>query len=115
MPSTRQLTQRAVLAGLIAGVIAAVVLVVAINLSVVVAYVLGVGLSTFLLFSYDKLQAARGGRRVPEPALLALSLIGGALGGWAGMLLWRHKTQHATFWMTQVAGTIAIAGALWLL
>jgi len=52
---------------------------------------------------------------VPEPALRLLSLIGGALGGWAGMLVWRHKTNHASFWITQVAWTIAIAAALWLL
>jgi len=52
---------------------------------------------------------------VPEPALRLLSLIGGALGGWAGMLVWRHKTNHASFWITRVAGTIAIAAALWLL
>ena len=52
---------------------------------------------------------------MPEPALRLLSLIGGALGGWAGMLIWRHKTNHASFWITQVAGTIAIAAALWLL
>jgi uncharacterized membrane protein YsdA (DUF1294 family) len=63
----------------------------------------------------NKLQANRGSRRVPEPALRLLSLIGGALGGWAGMLIWHHKTNHASFWITQVAWTIAIAAALWLL
>ena len=52
---------------------------------------------------------------MPETALRLLSLIGGALGGWAGMLIWRHKTNHASFWIAQVAGTIAIAAALWLL
>ena len=85
------------------------------GLSAIVAYVLGLGLITFLTYGYDKLQAIRGGRRVPEEALRLLSLIGGALGGWAGMLVWRHKTNHASFWTAQVAGTIAIAAALWLL
>ena len=46
---------------------------------------------------------------------MLLSLIGGALGGWAGMLIWRHKTNHASFWIAQVTGTIVIAAALWLL
>jgi uncharacterized membrane protein YsdA (DUF1294 family) len=112
--SKRALTRRTVIAALVAGVLVAVALAAA-GLSVIVAYVLGLGLITFLSYGYDKLQAIRGGRRVPEPALRLLSLIGGALGGWAGMLIWRHKTNHASFWIAQVAGTIAIAAALWLL
>ena len=51
---------------------------------------------------------------MPEPALRLLSLIGGASCGLAGMLVWRHKTNHASFWIAQVTGTIAIAAALWL-
>ena len=114
MHSKRELTNRAVVAALVAGVVVAAALVVALDVSVVVAYVLGLGLSTFLIYGYDKLRAVRGGRRVPESALLALALIGGALGGWAGMLIWHHKTQHAIFWVAQVIGTIAITAALWL-
>jgi len=115
MHSKRALTMRAVIAALVAGVLVAVALAVATGVSAIVAYVLGLGLSTFLTYGYDKLQAIRGGRRVPESALRLLSLIGGALGGWAGMLIWRHKTSHASFWAAQVIGTIAIAAALWLL
>ena len=103
-----------VIVALVAGVLVAVALVVATDFSVVVAYVLGLGLITFLTYGYDKLQAIRGGRRVPERALLVLTLIGGALGGWAGMLIWRHKTKHARFWIAQVLGTVAIAIVLWL-
>ena len=113
--SKRALTTRAVIAAFAAGVLVAVALAVTVGLSVIVAYVLGLGLITFVTYGYDKLQARRGGRRVPEPALLVLSLIGGALGGWAGMLVWRHKTNHTSFWAAQVAGTIVIVAALWLL
>jgi uncharacterized membrane protein YsdA (DUF1294 family) len=114
MRSKRELTTRAVSAGLVAGVVVAAALVVGIGIPVAVAYVLGLGLSTFLIYGFDKSRAIRGGRRVPESALLALALIGGALGGWAGMLVWRHKTRHAIFWIAQVIGTIVIAAALWL-
>jgi uncharacterized membrane protein YsdA (DUF1294 family) len=100
---------------LIAGVALAVALVVALDVAAIVAYVAGLGLSTFLVYGYDKLQAKRSGRRVPETALLLLSLIGGALGGWAGMLILRHKTAHTSFWVAQVAGTLVIGAALWLL
>jgi len=115
MHSKRALTMRAVIAALVVGVLVAVAIAVATGLSAIVAYVLGLGLITFLTYGYDKLHAIRGGRRVPEQALRLLSLIGGALGGWAGMLVWRHKTNHASFWIVQVIGTIAIAAALWLL
>ena len=115
MHSKRALTTRVVIAAVIAGVLVAVALAVTTGLSAVVAYVLGLGLITFLTYGYDKLQAIRGGRRVPETALRLLSLIGGALGGWAGMLIWRHKTTHTSFWIAQVIGTIAIAATLWLL
>jgi uncharacterized membrane protein YsdA (DUF1294 family) len=114
MHSKRELTTRVVIAAFVAGALVAAALVVATGFSVIVAYVLGLGLMTFLTYSYDKFQATRGGRRITEPALLALSLIGGALGGWAGMLIWRHKTSHASFWIAQIVGTIAIAAALWL-
>ena len=115
MPSKRALTQRAVLTALIAGLLVAAVLVAAVSVPLLVAYVLGLGLSTFLIYGYDKLRARRGGRRVPETALLALSLVGGALGGWAGMLVLRHKTRHTVFWVAQALGTAVIAAAFWLL
>lgn len=114
MRSKRELTQRAVVAALVIGGAVGAALVVAISVPVLVAYVLGLGLSTFLIYGYDKLRAVRGGVRVPESALLTLSVIGGAAGGWAGMLIWRHKTQHAIFWVAQVIGTVVIAAALWL-
>jgi len=91
-----------------------IALVLAAGLPVIVAYIVGLGLITFLIYGYDKLQARRGGRRVPERTLLLLALAGGALGGWAGMLIWRHKTRHASFWIAQIAGTIVIAAALTL-
>ena len=115
MHSKRELTIRAVIAALVVGVVVAAVLLAVTGFAVIVAYVIGLGLTTFLIYSYDKWQAIRGGRRVPEPALLVLALIGGALGGWAAMLIWRHKTRHSSLWIAQIVGTIAIAAALWLM
>lgn len=115
MRSKRELTRRAVAGALVAGVLVGAVLVAVLSLPLLVAYVLGLGLSTFLIYGYDKLRARRGGQRVPESALLTLPLIGGALGGWAGMLVWRHKTQHALFWVAQVVGTAVLAVAAYLL
>jgi uncharacterized membrane protein YsdA (DUF1294 family) len=89
--------------------------VVVLGLTFVIAYVVALGLITFLTYGYDKRQARHAGRRVPEAALMLLSVLGGALGGWAGMLVWRHKTQHTRFWLAQVVGTGVIVAALLLL
>ena len=110
--SKSALSMRVVGVALVASVLLAAVLVAATGLSASLAYVLGLGLVTFTAYSWDKWRAVRGGRRIPERALLGLSVIGGALGGWAGMLIWRHKTQHTRFWLAQVAGTSAIAALL---
>jgi len=54
-------------------------------------------LVTFATYAWDKLQATRGGRRVPELRLHALSLLGGFAGAALAMGLVRHKTQQLRF------------------
>jgi uncharacterized membrane protein YsdA (DUF1294 family) len=97
--SKSALSIRVVAAALVAGVQLAAVLAAAAGLSPSLAYVLGRGVVTFAAW-----RAVRGGR-LPS----VITLVGGAMGGWAGMLIWRHKTQHTRFWLAQVAGTIVIA------
>ena len=65
-------------------------------------YILGgylalINIVLLVLFGRDKAAARRGGRRTPETTLLALAVIGGSLGGWLGMLLFRHKTRKPAF------------------
>jgi uncharacterized membrane protein YsdA (DUF1294 family) len=61
----------------------------------------------FGFYGWDKLQAKRGGRRVPEIVLHALALSGGFLGGWAGMFVFWHKVRHANFWVVLIAASAA--------
>lgn len=65
----------------------------------------------FLFYGYDKMQAKRGGWRVPEVVLLGLSLIGGFAGSALGMFVFRHKIRKPLFWLAAGAGLI-IFGAI---
>lgn len=51
----------------------------------------------FMMMGIDKNRAKRGKWRIPEARLFAFSLLGGSLGTWAGMYLFRHKTKHWYF------------------
>jgi len=45
----------------------------------------------------DKQKAKTHQWRTPERVLFLVSLLGGSLGTWAGMYLFRHKTKHWYF------------------
>ena len=66
-------------------------------LRIIIIYGIVINLIAFAMYSIDKLQARRGGRRTPERILLILSAIGGSMGAIVAMQLLRHKTQHAWF------------------
>ena len=54
-------------------------------------------LISFCQFGIDKRKARRGLWRIPEKTLLITAAIGGSIGAWIGMQVFRHKTQHAKF------------------
>ena len=54
-------------------------------------------LALFSLLGRDKRLARAGARRIPEKRLFLLAALGGAVGGLAGMLTFRHKTKHMSF------------------
>lgn len=51
----------------------------------------------FIIYATDKWLAKKNARRVPEKYLLLLAIIGGSVGAWSSMLLFRHKTKHWQF------------------
>ena len=51
----------------------------------------------FLTMAIDKSKAKRDKRRVPEATLFLMALLGGSIGGIAGMYCFRHKTKHMSF------------------
>ena len=62
-------------------------------------YILIVNTVTFYFYGFDKRQAKRGRRRIPERTLLSLAAIGGSLGALLAMKLTRHKTRKPKFYL----------------
>lgn len=56
-----------------------------------------VNLIAFAAFGIDKYKAKRGIWRTRERTLLLLAVIGGSVGAYFGMYVFRHKTQHVKF------------------
>ena len=61
------------------------------------AFLFAANLRAFALMGYDKRQAKKGKRRVPERRLLLAAACFGGLGGVLGMSAFRHKTKHWYF------------------
>lgn len=56
-----------------------------------------INIITFIVYGIDKLKAKKGCWRISEATLLLLAAIGGSIGAWCGMMIWRHKTKHWKF------------------
>lgn len=65
----------------------------------IVCYGIIMNLLAFLLYGIDKWSARHDLRRIPEKVLLGIAAIGGSLGAFAGMRLFRHKTRKAKFYL----------------
>lgn len=68
-------------------------------MKVLLLYFLIINSVTFLITGYDKFQARRHNKRIPESALFILAFIGGSIGLLTGMFFFRHKTSKTTFIM----------------
>ena len=81
-----------------------------------IAYLVIINICLFVMMGADKLKAKRGKRRVPEARLFLFVLLGGSLGGIAGIYCFRHKTKHKSFTLGFPAILILeLAALVWLL
>ncbi len=92
------------------------------QLLIIVAYlslVSVVSVVTFVVYGFDKRQAANGGRRIPEQTLHLLALAGGWPGALVGQRLFRHKTQKLSFlvvfWLTVLLHLSLVAAVAYAL
>ena len=57
----------------------------------------GWNLIVLLMYGWDKRLARLKRYRTRESTLFMAALLGGSVGAWAGMRLFRHKTKHRMF------------------
>lgn len=60
-------------------------------------YLIIINVITFFAYGIDKLKAKYNKWRISESMLIGLAAIGGAVGAFAGMQIFRHKTKHLKF------------------
>lgn len=89
----------------------------------IIIYLVVINLAAFYYFGVDKHRAEKNRdrkknklRRIPERTLLRLALIGGSVGAYAGMQIFRHKTHHRKFVFGVPAILVAqVSLCLWLM
>ena len=60
-------------------------------------YLVIINILGFLAMGIDKERAQKKRWRIPEKTLFAMAILGGGLGTWLGMYMFRHKTKHDYF------------------
>ncbi len=70
---------------------------------------------TFFAYYIDKRKAIKGTWRTKEKTLLIMSIFGGAIGGFLGLYLIRHKNKHWYFVLSNICGLILIISGLALI
>jgi uncharacterized membrane protein YsdA (DUF1294 family) len=66
-------------------------------MKVLLFYFLFINIFVFVIAGYDKYQARKNKRRIPENTLFFLEAIGGTIGLLTAMFLFRHKTSKTSF------------------
>ncbi|UPZ16751.1 DUF1294 domain-containing protein [Flavobacterium humidisoli] len=80
-------------------------------MEVLLLYFLSISVLVFIFAGYDKSQARKNNRRIPEKTLFLMALIGGSPGLLTAMLLFRHKTSKTSF-IVKFAFILLIQAAL---
>lgn len=64
---------------------------------IIIAYFVLMNMAGLFVMLSDKKRAEKHRWRIPEKTLFLVSILGGSIGTWAGMYLFRHKTKHWYF------------------
>ena len=77
-----------------------------------VIYLAFVNLAGFFLMGLDKWKAKHKKWRISEKTLFLAAIVGGSIGTWAGMYVFRHKTRHWYFTVGMPLILVLQAGAV---
>lgn len=72
-------------------------------------YLLIINVVALIAYAVDKFKAQHNRWRIPEATLIIMAFLGGALGAFLGMYLFRHKTKH---WKFRILVPLALV--LWI-
>lgn len=75
-------------------------------------YLILINAAGLLSMLVDKQKARKGAWRISERTLMTIAAIGGSLGSFLGMQLFRHKTKHPKFY---IGIPVLLAAQVWLL
>ena len=67
------------------------------NMEYAILYVVIMNILGVAVMGIDKYKAQHKLWRIPEKTLFLVSILGGSIGTWTGMYLFRHKTKHWYF------------------
>lgn len=82
----------------------------------ILIYLAAITVVTFIVYGIDKWKAQHKRWRIPESVLLGLAALGGSVGAWLGMQVWRHKTQHKKFkYGVPAILSVQVVVVVWLL
>jgi uncharacterized membrane protein YsdA (DUF1294 family) len=78
-------------------------------------YLLVLNIIGLAVMGIDKAKARHHAWRIPEKVLFLVSLLGGSIGTWAGMYIFRHKTKHWYFVIGMPAILLfQVAAGIWI-
>ncbi|BEV03417.1 MULTISPECIES: DUF1294 domain-containing protein [Chryseobacterium] len=60
-------------------------------------FLTAINLFTFIIYGADKRKAEKHRRRISENTLLAVSALGGTVGAFLAMIIFRHKISKTSF------------------
>lgn len=62
-----------------------------------VYYIIAINIVGVFIMAWDKMKARGDGWRVSENNLLLIAIVGGSVGIYLGLKVFRHKTRHYKF------------------
>lgn len=66
-------------------------------LDLLIIYLVIINIAGFAAMGIDKYKAIHHRWRIPEKTLFLIAIIGGGIGSYVGMIIFRHKTKHIVF------------------